>query len=369
MARILGVVLAVMLLSGSVYAQTTAPADNAIRAMAKAVAAQRGDVDARLAKIQGHESTKATILYPYDFARVIAAGIRSYNAADLGIDEKREPNYYNFGAGIAQSEQLLAQLEAGKDPLWQSTGDHVRHYLMAESGEIMPYRVRTPTGWDGKTPLPMVFILHGNTRNHDFYFDRDGQIIPKTADKHGLMLVGVFGYHPNGGYNSAMLNPNRGGRAGGGGRGSGFMNGLNPARLTELSEIDTMHVFDLVKKEYPIDPKRIYLFGYSAGGSGSYYIGTKYAENWAAISLGGAGNAPSDNYPYDRLKSFNTPVMIYFGDQDTAGVKNNSPAFVNAMKEHGIDAQLKVYPGVNHDGGPAAAVGDAFDFFAAHPRK
>jgi dienelactone hydrolase len=124
-----------------------------------------------------------------------------------------------------------------------------------------------------------------------------------------------------------------------------------------------------VKKEYPIDPNRTFLFGYSHGGSGSYYIGTKYAQNWAAIALGGAGNAPSADYPFDKLKSLSIPVMIYFGDQDTTGVKNNSPAFVTAMKEHGIDAQLKVYPGVNHDGGPAAAVGDAFEFFSSHPRK
>ena len=67
-------------------APSTAPADAGIRAMASAVAAQRGAIDARLAKIQGHESTKATILYPYDLARVVAEGIRGYNAADLGIE-------------------------------------------------------------------------------------------------------------------------------------------------------------------------------------------------------------------------------------------------------------------------------------------
>ena len=33
-----------------------------------------------------------------------------------------------------------------------------------------------------------------------------------------------------------------------------------------------MHVLDLVKKEYPIDPKRTFLFGYSAGGNGGTTI-------------------------------------------------------------------------------------------------
>src|SRR5262249_24615087 len=147
--------------------------------------------------------------------------------------------------------------------------DHKRHYWMSESGEILPYRVYVPPTWDGKTALPMVFILHGNTRNQDFYFDRDERIIPKTAEKHGFMMVGVFGYYPNGGYNSGMLNRGAGGGAprgggagagGGGARGGGrggntplAMNGMPQSRISELSEIDTMHVLELVKKEYPID--------------------------------------------------------------------------------------------------------------------
>jgi dienelactone hydrolase len=108
---------------------------------------------------------------------------------------------------------------------------------------------------------------------------------------------------------------------------------------------------------------------YSAGGSGAYYLGPKYAQHWAAIALGGAGNAPNADYPFDRLKNHDIPVFIFCGDQDSAGVRNNSSTFMNAMKERGIDAQVKVYPGVNHDGGPAAGVADAFDFFAARPRK
>jgi poly(3-hydroxybutyrate) depolymerase len=339
--------------------------------LVEGIDARRGDVERRLTKITGHDSTKATIRYPFDLARVVNLGKRNYNAADLGIDQQGRPNYFDFTAGLKRSEQLLAALESGKDLLWQAKGDQKRHYWMEEAGEIMPYHVYVPPSWDGKTPLPMVFILHGNTRNQDFYFERDAQIIPKAAQQRGFMLVGVFGFYPNGGYNSGKLN--RGGLSGGGRRGGVGelppLNGMPPARIGELSEIDTMHVLELVKQEYPIDPHRTFLFGYSAGGSGAYYLGPKYAQNWAAIVLGGAGNAPTDDYPFDRLKGRDIPVFIFCGDQDSAGVRNNSTTFMNAMKQHGIDAQLKVYPRVNHDGGPAAGVADAFDFFAAHHRK
>jgi len=33
----------------------------------------------------------------------------------------------------------------------------------------MPYHLFVPD-WDGKTALPLVFILHGNSRDQDFYF-------------------------------------------------------------------------------------------------------------------------------------------------------------------------------------------------------
>ena len=36
---------------------------------------------------------------------------------------------------------------------------------------------------------------------------------------------------------------------------------------TELSEQDVMEVLALIRKEYTIDPDRIYLLGHSAGGA------------------------------------------------------------------------------------------------------
>lgn len=337
---------------------------------------RQAEIEQRLSKITGHDGTKATIRYPFDLARVMNTGKRSWDADHLGINQARETNFYNFAAGMKHSQELLAALEAGKDPLWQAKGDTNRHYWLEEAGEISPYRVSVPPNWDGKTPLPMVFILHGDTRNQDFYFERDDRIIPKAAEPYGFMLVGPFGYYPNGGYNSDQLNRSaRGGGGGGGGggraggRGVTRLNGMPQSRMVELSEIDTMHVYDLVTKEYPVDPKRTFLFGYSHGGAGAYYLGAKHAQNWAAIALGGASTAPSDFYPFDRLKQFNIPMFIFFGDQDSATVKNNSPAFVDALKAKGIEAQLKIYPGINHDGAPGAAVADAFKFFSEHPRK
>jgi poly(3-hydroxybutyrate) depolymerase len=324
------------------------------------------DIKRRLAAIAGHESAKASVLYPYDLARAINIGQRNWNAFDLGLNTLQQPNYYDFGKGMQRSEELLKALEAGNDPLWRAKGDNERHYWFAEAGEVMPYRVYVPLTWDGKSPLPLVLVLHGNTRDQDFYFDRDGRILPKTAEQHGYVIVAPLGYHPNGGYNAgsrgATTNPARNAARGP----SQFANDMPRWRVGELSEMDVMHVFDLVRAEYPIDPKRTYLFGYSAGGAGAYYLGPKLAENWAAIAIG-AGNASPNGYPFDRLK--NVPVLIFNGDKDTEVRPQVSYTMAAAMKDHGIDVEHIEYKGFDHATAVAAGIPHIFEFFDAHPRK
>lgn len=127
-----------------------------------------------------------------------------------------------------------------------------------------------------------------------------------------------------------------------------------------------MHVLALIQKEYPIDPKRKFLFGYSAGGQGAHYLRPKHAEQWAAIAIGGSNATPGTTYPFERVK--NIPMMIFVGGDDAANI-NPSRTMVQALQQNGVNVVLKEYPGANHDGAPSAATADIFTFFDAHPRK
>jgi poly(3-hydroxybutyrate) depolymerase len=353
----------------------------------------QADFTARLAKIAGRESAKASVLYPFDLARVINLRKRVYGSGnqnpEFGLSQAGAQQRYDFSAGLKNSAALLAALEAGQDPLWRVGGDHVRHYHMAEADEILPYRVYVPASWDGRAALPLVFVLHGNTRDQDFYFDRDGGIIPKTAEQHGFMLVAPLGYAPNAGYNYVPFDRERGVRgvagaaavpqsfgpaptpaAGGGRGGAGGAGGVNgstiPALIrAEWSEQDAMHVFELIKREYPIDPKRTFLFGYSAGGQGGHYIGQKYAENWAAIAIGGSGATLGAYYAVDRIKD--TPMLVFAGTDDP--VLKATRAMGEALQQRGVPAVFKEIVGASHDTAPSKAIADVFDFFAAHGRK
>ncbi|MEO6515246.1 MAG: dienelactone hydrolase family protein [Steroidobacteraceae bacterium] len=353
----------------------------------------------RVAKIAGHESAKASVLYPFDLARVINLGKRVYgsgnNSPEFGLTQAGVQKLYDFPAGLKASGELLTALEKGKDPVLRAGGERVRHYYMKEADEILPYRVFVPSNWNGKSALPLVFILHGNSRDQDYYFDRDGRIIPKTAEKHGFMMVAPLGYWPNGGYNYVSFSRERGvrgvaaamaapqqfgptpaaaqrgpaGTAAPAAPGGGF-GGVNGSTIpslvrSEWSEQDAMHVFDLIKGEYPIDRKRIFLFGYSAGGQGGHYFAQKYSENWAAVAIGGSMAAVGPFYEVEKVKKI--PMMVYAGSEDT--VVPATKAIGEALKEKGVDATVKIYPGATHDSAPSAAVADAFEFFATHGRR
>src|SRR5882724_8710670 len=114
---------------------------------------KQADFARRLEKITGHDSAKASILYPIDLARVINSGRRIYGDTgtsnpEFGLSQSGALLLYDFSAGLKKSGELLAALESGHDPVWRSGGEMVRHY-MPEAGEILPYHVFVTSTWDG----------------------------------------------------------------------------------------------------------------------------------------------------------------------------------------------------------------------------
>jgi len=331
---------------------------------APAFIADRAAIERRLAKIQGHDGTKASIRYPYVLAETVNVGRRQLSGADFGLPYQPQP-VYDFVAGVKTSADLLKALESGKDPLYRAKGNSERAYWFEEAHEMMAYHVYAPLKWDGKSKLPMVLVLHGNTRDQDYYFDRDDHILAKMAEEHGYLVVCPMGYRPSAGWGSNSLNRPPAGATPAPGRG-GFAPDPNRAKQGEYSEKDALNVLDIVMKEYPVDPARVYLFGHSAGGAGTWYMGEKYADKWAGIAASAAATTPN-GFPFDRLKGI--PLMVCHGDKDDEVPVARSRNMVAAAKEHGLDPQYLEVPGATHLTIVALIEPKVFAFFDQHPHK
>jgi poly(3-hydroxybutyrate) depolymerase len=316
--------------------------------LVRGMQSERAAIEQKLAVIQGHESTKATIRYPFDLARAINL-------------ERRELANFDFAKEIRYSTELMQALESGSDPLWRAKGDHKRHYVFTEADEIMPYRVYVPDKWDGRSKLPLMMMLHGGGGNEDGYMDRNDRQVPKLAEQHGYIVVSPLGYRPSGAYGNPMMLPAVFGNATREGRAVGD---ARRKRMLELSEKDVMNVIELVASEYEVDGSRIYLAGHSMGSGGTWHLGAKYAERWAAIAPL-SGPFVYENYPFDRIK--NMPVFYTEGLQAPASLEG-SRVLAKYMKENGFDFVYEEVDGT-HGSMVAMVMPRVFAFFDKHSKR
>jgi poly(3-hydroxybutyrate) depolymerase len=313
--------------------------------------AQEIAVEQRIAKVQGFDSTKATIRYPFDYARVINLGGREL-IPGRNPEDSTTNAYFDFPAEIRNSFELLKSLEAGKDPLFRIKGEHARHYAFRDAGEIMPYRVFVPATYDGRTRLPLVVVLHGGGADQDTYFKLRGPVLVKEAEKHGFIIVTPLGYRPSGGWGRAAAP-------------FSASNGpVDPGRVhtAELSEKDAFNVIDLVSKEYGTDPSRTYLMGNSMGGAGTWHLGAKYPERWAAIAPCAAATV-GDGFPVERLKGM--PLLYTVGEKDNV---ERSREMIRWAKEHGLEIPIIEVKDGTHDLSIWVNLPNIFEFFERHRR-
>ncbi len=315
--------------------------------------AQQAAIEQRLAKVQGFDSAKATIRYPFDYARVINLGRRDL-IAGRNPEDSTVNAYFDFSAEIRNSLALLKSIEAGTDPLLRIKGEHARHYAFADAGEIMPYRVFVPSTYDGKKQLPLVVVLHGGGADQDTYFKLRGPVLTTEAEKHGFIIVTPLGYRPTGGWgrsaapmatpNAAPPDPQR-------------------VRTAELSEKDAFNVIELVSNEYGVDRKRTYLMGNSMGGSGTWHLGAKYPERWAAIAPC-AATTVGEGFPYERLKGM--PLLYTVGEKDNV---ERSREMVRWAKAHGFEIPINEIKDGTHDMSIWINLPNIFNFFEQHRQK
>lgn len=107
-----------------------------------------------------------------------------------------------------------------------------------------------------------------------------------------------------------------------------------------------MAILDQTRKEYSIDNTRLYLTGISQGGHGTWTIGAKHSDIWAAIApvCGWADEATAK-----KLAEVKMPIWNFHGDADQAVNIQSSLDMEKWIKAAGGEIKMSIYPGVNHN--------------------
>jgi len=210
-------------------------------------------------------------------------------------------------------------------------------YVFEETGEEMPYALFVPSGYDTAREWPLIVALHGLGRPYDWMMGYDGFI--DFAERDGYIVVSPLGYDPQGWYGSRGY-----GNPAGGGRG-GAQSTL-PDNLGELSEQDVMNVLEIARDGFNIDESRIYLWGHSMGGAGTYHLAARYPDIWAGLAV--AAPAPPRE-SIDQIALFSEiPVLVLHGDQDSIVPVEGSRTWVARMRELGMQHLYIEVPGGDH---------------------
>jgi predicted esterase len=136
------------------------------------------------------------------------------------------------------------------------------------------------------------------------------------------------------------------------------------AKISEYSEQDVMNVLAIIRKEFNVDERRIYLMGHSQGGAGALHLADKYSPIWAGV----AGLSPgAPGYQLDANAKFkDVAVLIMVGEKD--GFIGSVQRLDERMKSLHIPHEYLEVPALDHGSIVMGSMAKVFQFFSQHSK-
>jgi poly(3-hydroxybutyrate) depolymerase len=163
-------------------------------------------------------------------------------------------------------------------------------------------------------PAPLIILLHGSGRDGMSQIDAWQNL----AEREGIILAA-----PNSSSSEQWSAPADG-----------------PEFLHDLAEA--------VKAKCSVDPRRIYLFGHSAGAVFALYMSLAESQYFAATAVH-AGGMREDATRYMDNAARKIPIAIWMGTNDQFFPLEKVRASRDALKARGFPVQLTEIPGHDHN--------------------
>src|SRR5882724_3457188 len=193
----------------------------------------------------------------------------------------------------------------------QEKPDKVAKESLVSNKKKRTYYLFVPAGI--KAPAPLIVLLHGSGRDGFSLIDKWKDL----ASKEGIIIVGP---DANG---EGWSTPRDG-----------------PAFLHDLVEE--------LKSRYPINPRRVYLFGHSAGAVFALMMSTVESEYFAATAIhAGAFRSPNEFQTIDSA-SRKIPLAIWVGTVDPFFPLADVHATRDAFRGKGFTIEVTEMPGHDH---------------------
>jgi poly(3-hydroxybutyrate) depolymerase len=189
----------------------------------------------------------------------------------------------------------------------------IRKEKTESQGKNRTYYLMVADTATAEHPAPLLVVLHGSNRN-------GLSLVEKWKDlavKEGIFLVGPDAINPQG-WNIPLDGPE-------------FLHDL---------------ISDL-KARYPIDPRRMYLFGHSAGAIFALYMSLHESEYFAATAIH-AGLLPREAYAAIDHAKRKIPIYIVVGTVDPFFPLAEVRATRDALNKQGFEVQLTEIKGHDH---------------------
>lgn len=129
-------------------------------------------------------------------------------------------------------------------------GDHALNFTSSLDSTQQPYRLFVPRVAEEGKSLPLLFVLHGKWVDQNAWFN--GTPIKNFAQLNGYLVVAPYS------------------------RGNLFYRGAG--------EQDVMDLLKLTQSQFNVDSNRIYVMGHSMGGWGTWWLGLRHPDVFAAMA-------------------------------------------------------------------------------------